>query len=141
MKIIISPAKKMNIDTDTFSYRNLPVFLEQAKEILSHMKELSYEEAKKVKMGGGTTLYYFKEMGEHPASDYLAHMEKPILIMQGSKDFQAKVDPDYIGYQSLLKGRDNVIFKLYEGLNHAFVPAIYEVRICWLQVRGWYVGL
>ena len=96
------------------------------QKLFDGMYELSDEEAKKVKMGGGTTLYYFKEMGEHPASDYLAHMEKPILIMQGSKDFQAKAVPDFTGYQSLLQDRDNVTFKLYEGLNHAFVPAIYE---------------
>lgn len=48
MKIIISPTKKMNIDTDTFSFRSLPIYLSQAKEILSHMKELSYEELKKI---------------------------------------------------------------------------------------------
>lgn len=48
MKIIISPAKKMNIDTDTFNYRNLPVFLDRTKEIMSHMKSLSYADAKKL---------------------------------------------------------------------------------------------
>ena len=48
MKIIISPAKKMNIDTDTFHYRNLPVFLDHTKEIMSHMKSLSYAEVKKL---------------------------------------------------------------------------------------------
>ena len=79
--------------------------------------ELSDEDAKKVKVGGGTTLYYFKEMGEHRASDYLENLEKPVLIMQGEKDFQA--------YQELLAGKDNVSFQLYEGLNHAFVPSIY----------------
>ena len=94
------------------------------EKLFDGMYELTDEEAKMVKMGGGTTLYYFKEMGEHPASDYLAHMEKPMLIMQGSEDFQAKVDPDFIGYQTLLQGRDHVTFKLYEGLNHCFVPSV-----------------
>lgn len=88
--------------------------------------ELSDEEAKQVKMGGGTTLYYFKEMGEHPAEDYLRDLEKPIFILQGDKDFQAKADSDFLGYKRLLAGKANVTFKLYEGLNHAFVPAIYE---------------
>jgi len=95
------------------------------EKLFDGMYELSDEAAKKIKMGGGTTLYYFKEMGEHPASEYLSKLEKPILIMQGSEDFQAKVDPDYIGYQNLLKGRNNVSFKLYEGLNHCFVPSVY----------------
>lgn len=86
---------------------------------------LSDEEAKKRKMGGGTTLYYFKEMGEHTASNYLTVSEKPTLIMQGGKDFQATVEQDFAAYQQLLAGKENVTFRLYENLNHAFVPSIY----------------
>lgn len=48
MKIIISPAKKMNIDTDTFAPMGLPVFLSRTKELMNYMKGLSYEEAKKL---------------------------------------------------------------------------------------------
>lgn len=93
--------------------------------VFDGLYELSDEEAKKVKVGGGTTLYYFKEMGEHRASDYLESLEKPVLIMQGEKDFQATVEKDFQAYQELLAGKDNVTFQLYEGLNHAFVPSIY----------------
>ena len=46
MKIIISTAKKMNIDTDTFAPMGLPVFLSRTKELMDYMKGLSYEEAK-----------------------------------------------------------------------------------------------
>lgn len=48
MKIIISPAKKMNIDTDTLEYLTLPVFLEQTKELMSYIQGLSYEECKQL---------------------------------------------------------------------------------------------
>ena len=89
------------------------------------MYELSDEEAKKKKMGGGTTLYYFKEMGEHPASGYLLATVKPILIMQGEKDFQATAEKDFAAYKQLLAGRSNVTFRLYENLSHAFVPSVY----------------
>lgn len=87
--------------------------------------EISDEEAKKRKMGGGTTLYYFKEMGEHAAPDYLAACEKPILIMQGEKDFQATAEKDFAAYQQLLAGKEQVSFRLYPGLNHAFVPSVF----------------
>jgi dienelactone hydrolase len=87
--------------------------------------QLTDEEAIAKKFGGGTTLYYFKEMGEHPARDYLLSTEKPILVMQGGKDFQAKADVDFKAYQELLKNRPNTTFRLYENLNHCFVPAIY----------------
>ena len=84
----------------------------------------SYLEAKKKKVGGGTTLYYFKEMGEHSVESYLKDLDKPILVMQGKKDVQVKEKIDYALYQELLADKPNVTFKLYEGLNHAFVPAI-----------------
>ena len=85
----------------------------------------SDEDAKSVKIGGGTTLYYFKEMGLHPAKDYLEAFTRPLLILQGGKDFQVKADVDYAQYRALLEGRDNVTFRLYPELNHCFVPAIY----------------
>ena len=90
------------------------------------MYDLSDEAAKAKKMGNGTTLYYFKEMGEHPAADYLQNLEKPLLIMQGEKDVQVKVDRDFALYQQLLQDKPNAVFKLYDNLNHAFVPAIYD---------------
>lgn len=87
--------------------------------------ELTDEEAKKRKVGNGTTLYYFKDMGEHSVSKYVDDLKKPILIMQGEKDFQVKVDKDFSAYQNLLKDKPNATFKLYSNLNHVFVPSVY----------------
>ena len=94
-------------------------------KLFDGLYEMTDEEAKSKKVGGGTTLYYFKEMGEHPASMYLEKIEKPILILQGEKDFQATVEKDFEGYKHLLGEKENVTFQLYEGLNHAFVPSVY----------------
>lgn len=96
------------------------------QETFSGLYQLTDEEAKKRKFAGGTTLYYFKEMGEHGAPSYLEKLQKPMLILQGERDFQVKVEEDFEGYKKLLDGRPNVSFKLYEGLNHAFVPALYS---------------
>ena len=46
MKIILSPAKKMKVDTDYLAYQGLPVFLEQTEGILSRMREKTYSELK-----------------------------------------------------------------------------------------------
>ena len=46
MRLIISPAKKMNVDTDTLAPLGEPVLLEKTEALLSRMRELSYEEAK-----------------------------------------------------------------------------------------------
>ena len=94
------------------------------KKNFAGLYELTDEEAKKRKFAGGTTLYYFKEMGEHAAPGYLKRLQKPLLILQGEKDFQATAAEDFAGYKTLLEGHDNATFKLYPGLNHAFVPAL-----------------
>jgi len=46
MKIILSPAKKMNEDTDTLEYQGMPVYLEQTEEIISWMRARTYGELK-----------------------------------------------------------------------------------------------
>ena len=48
MRIIISPAKKMKVDVDSFPYRNLPTFLEDTEVILQKLQGMSYEELKKL---------------------------------------------------------------------------------------------
>ena len=45
MQIIISPAKKMRVDTDSFAWRDLPVFLPRTELLFARLKELTYEEA------------------------------------------------------------------------------------------------
>ena len=123
------------------------VLIEQNNEVLTEMKgwmrhlvekqigkhndtfaglyEMSDEEAKTKKMGGGVTLYYFKEMGQHPVESYLARLEKPILVMQGGKDFQVKADVDFRMYKEILADHPDASFRLYADLNHAFVPSVY----------------
>lgn len=95
------------------------------RKSFENLYEISDEEAKKRKYAGGVDLYYFKEMGLHPAEKYLENIEKPVLVMQGSGDLQVS-KKDFEGYKNLLGGKENVSFKLYEGLNHCFVPALYD---------------
>ena len=46
MKIIISPAKKMNVDTDSFAADGLPAFLAETKTLMTAIQSLSFAEAK-----------------------------------------------------------------------------------------------
>lgn len=46
MKIILSPAKKMNMDTDSLAPMGLPVFLDKTDKILAWLKAKSNEELK-----------------------------------------------------------------------------------------------
>ncbi len=46
MKIIIAPAKKMQVDTDSFEATTMPVYLKQTQKILTMMKQLTYSDLK-----------------------------------------------------------------------------------------------
>jgi cytoplasmic iron level regulating protein YaaA (DUF328/UPF0246 family) len=48
MRSIISPAKKMNEDTDSLAWKSLPEFLDNAKEICAHLQGMDYEALKKL---------------------------------------------------------------------------------------------
>ena len=88
--------------------------------------EMPDETAKKKKFAGSTSLYYFKEMGRKTAADYLLESDKPVLIMQGGKDFQVLPEEDFARFRELLQDRRNTDFRLYDDLNHLFVRGIYN---------------
>lgn len=48
MKIIFSPAKKMNVDTDSLDIQGMPVFIEQTEEILAWLKSQTHADLKKL---------------------------------------------------------------------------------------------
>lgn len=46
MRIIISPAKKMNVDVDSFACQSLPQFLPKTEQLYERLQGMSYEELK-----------------------------------------------------------------------------------------------
>ncbi len=48
MRIIISPAKKMNADTDTLPHRDLPAFLPKTQQILDRLRSMDEGELKRL---------------------------------------------------------------------------------------------
>ena len=99
---------------------------EKYVKLFDGLYDLSDDEALQKKFGGGVTLYYFKDMGQPTVADYLAKSKKPMLIMQGSRDLQVSIERDFNAFKTLLSDRENVEFRLYEGLNHAFIPALFD---------------
>ena len=88
------------------------------------LETMSDEEAKKKKFAGSLSLYYFREMGRKTAADYLLESSKPVLILQGEKDFQVLPDVDLEGFREKLAGRENTEYCLYPGLDHCFVESL-----------------
>lgn len=52
----------------------------------------------------------------------LRSLQKPVLIVQGGRDYQVTVQDDYEKWHSALHEKPNVQFRLYERLNHLFIP-------------------
>ncbi|MBQ7784666.1 MAG: peroxide stress protein YaaA [Clostridia bacterium] len=48
MRIIISPAKKMNADTDTLPYRDLPAFLPKTQQLHDRLRAMDEDELKRL---------------------------------------------------------------------------------------------
>ena len=64
---------------------------------------------------------YWKSLGEYCGMNFISDVKQPLLILQGSADFQVYADKDYPLWQEELAGRDDVTFHLYDGLNHLFM--------------------
>jgi len=92
---------------------------------LDAIATMSDEEARHTKAVGKSYAWYFKEMSDHPTAGYLDALTKPVLILQGEKDFQVSPERDFQLYQQLCAGKENFQYKLYPGLNHLFMKAIY----------------
>ena len=48
MRVIISPAKKMNVDTDSLAWQDLPAFLPQTETLLEHLRTMTEKELQKL---------------------------------------------------------------------------------------------
>lgn len=65
--------------------------------------------------------FYAKDLLSFDTAELAREISKPILILQGSEDFQVFADKDFILWKEALAGFDNAEFILYEGLNHLFM--------------------
>ena len=92
----------------------------------SSLYEISDDEAKRRKFAGNISLFYFREMGRKTAADYLSESTKPVLFLQGGKDFQVLANDDFNRFRELFSDREKTYFKLYPELNHCFVQGIYD---------------
>ena len=124
-EVLMGQLDEMLAEMKGFSRKIAEKQFARIRKMFDGLYEISDDEAKKKKFGGGVTMYYFKEMGEHPVEMYTDSLRKPMLILQGEKDFQVKPDVDFVRYKELLGDRDNVRYRLYENLNHVFVPSVY----------------
>ena len=132
-----SPRSLIDIVLDQINYTISNGDYDEVHIILQHdVNETQYEaylglndetdEDSKDTLIFGMNGYYLKEMERYKTSNYFNSINKPILILQGTSDFQVSYENDFKEYQKLAEGRDNIEFKAYEGLNHLFIESVME---------------
>jgi uncharacterized protein len=65
--------------------------------------------------------YWLDLRGYDPATAAAA-LGKPVLILQGGRDYQSTVAEDLAGWQAALAGRPDVTIRVYDADNHLFFP-------------------
>jgi pimeloyl-ACP methyl ester carboxylesterase len=65
---------------------------------------------------------YWLEYREFDPIQSLKTADCPVLVLQGARDYQVTVNEDYAAFYAKFQDRQNVRFRLYESLNHLFVP-------------------
>lgn len=71
----------------------------------------------------GYPLSYWHSMNEIDGAAIVKELTIPMLILQGSDDFQVYADVDFKLWQETLGERENVTYKEYEGLNHLMMTS------------------
>lgn len=66
---------------------------------------------------------YWFSLNQIDIPEISAALTIPMLISQGSEDWQVYKDKDYKEWQELLRDNKNVTFQLYDNLNHLFMAS------------------
>jgi dienelactone hydrolase len=81
----------------------------------------------------GAPASYWLDLRDYDAPALAASLGKPMLILQGARDYQATVADDLARWRAALDGRAGVTIRVYPALNHVFAagsgpssPAEYE---------------
>lgn len=94
--------------------------IEEVKSICDMIENLSEDSNEEILKYSHT---YWRSANNLNVKSSIEKLSIPMLILQGKDDFQVYADKDYVEWQRLLNKRNNCHFKLYDGLNHFFIPA------------------
>lgn len=71
----------------------------------------------------GMPAYYLKDINSFDSIALAKEIKKPILVLQGDKDFQVYPNKDFVLWKEVLKDNEKAEFVLYQGFNHLFMKS------------------
>jgi dienelactone hydrolase len=70
----------------------------------------------------GAPASYWLDLREYDPAGLAGTLGKPMLILQGGRDYQVTVADDLVLWRAALSDRANVTIRVYPDLNHLFAP-------------------
>ncbi len=68
----------------------------------------------------GVPAAYWRSLQGYDPPALAAKLGKPLLVLQGGRDYQVTVADDLAAWKRALGGKKDVTFKVYPPLNHAY---------------------
>ena len=97
-----------------------PQAVAQIAALRERIERIARREAAPEDMGVGAPARYFYDLDERAAPEKAATVDVPLLVMQGGRDYQVTME-DFAAWKQALAGRDDVVFRSYDELDHLFV--------------------
>ncbi|TXR99788.1 alpha/beta fold hydrolase [Streptomyces sp. col6] len=70
----------------------------------------------------GLSAPYWLELRDYDPVTIAAELDKPMLILQGGRDYQVTIDHDLVQWRTGLAGHPQADLRVYEADNHLFFP-------------------
>jgi len=106
--------------------------IDSVRAAAARVKALTASDAGSPKRILGAPASYWLDLRAYAPAATAAKLGKPMLILQGERDYQVTME-DFAGWKQALAGRSDVRFMSYPALNHLFIagqgksgPAEYE---------------
>jgi alpha-beta hydrolase superfamily lysophospholipase len=103
------------------SSRVIQASIQREMEIYEEARKPGPPEEEFVLLGASLSRAYLVGELSYDAARAAAELGLPMLVLQGSRDYQVTAAADFAGYRRALAGKPNVVMKLYPGLNHHLV--------------------
>jgi dienelactone hydrolase len=91
--------------------------IKATEQLAKKVKDLNFKEGEVI-IGAGKA--YWQDLAQYDDVTTAQSLTIPIIILQGERDYQVTME-DFNRWEKGLKGKNNVIFKSYPGLNHLFI--------------------
>ncbi|MBN2723461.1 MAG: DUF3887 domain-containing protein [Deltaproteobacteria bacterium] len=105
----LSPEEKKNIEK-----------IEQQVSLVKSPKLNSRTPSEDLPLGISATYWIF--LNKYKPVELMKKVLKPVLILQGKRDYQVTYQEDFKLWKKELKGMKNIKFMAFDKLNHLFMP-------------------